>query len=52
MVEHPEKQAQRISICAGTLDLPCGLSTERALFTAEAADYHTIDPAVEAWDRE
>jgi hypothetical protein len=33
---HPEK----ISICAGTLDLPTGLVTTQAWFVADAADYH------------
>jgi hypothetical protein len=31
---------ERISICAGTLDLPTGLTTVRAWWTDEASDYH------------
>ena len=34
-----------ICVCAGTLDPPTGLSTERIIFTADASDYHTLDPA-------
>lgn len=49
VVDHPKKTAY-ISICAGTLDQPCGLDTTRALFTFDAADYHTLDPSVEARD--
>ena len=45
-------QTDHIAICAGTLDVPTGLTTEGALFTSDAADYHTLDPAVESWDRE
>ncbi|MYH44250.1 MAG: GFA family protein [Acidimicrobiaceae bacterium] len=44
-------QTNHIAICAGTLDLPTGLSTAGALFTTDAADYHTLDPGVEACDR-
>lgn len=32
--------AATISICAGTLDQPTGLSTAGELFAAEASDYH------------
>lgn len=35
-----------ISIAAGTLDQPTGLRTSSALWTAEAADYHTLDPTI------
>ena len=31
------------SITAGSLDLPTGLTTTRALFVAEAGDYHRLD---------
>jgi hypothetical protein len=31
------------SIAAGTLDQPTGLTTTRALFVAEAGDYHRLD---------
>ena len=30
----------KLCICAGTLDLPTGLRTVRAIWVAEAADYH------------
>ncbi len=32
-----------ISVTAGPLDPPTGLSTEHALFVAEAGDYHRLD---------
>ena len=31
------------SITAGTLDPPTGLTTDHALFVAEASDYHRLD---------
>ncbi len=34
----------RYSIAAGALDPPTGLDTVHALFTAEASDYHRLDP--------
>ena len=37
-------QTGDMSICAGTLDQPSGLSTVVGLFTDEAADYHRLDP--------
>jgi hypothetical protein len=33
-----------VSIAAGTLDPPTGLSTSGALFCAHASDYHRLDP--------
>lgn len=33
-----------VSVAAGTLDPPTGLTTVLALFTAEASDYHRLDP--------
>jgi hypothetical protein len=45
-------QIDSISICAGTLDLPSGLHTELAVFADDAADYHTLDPAVRSESRE
>ncbi len=35
-----------ISICAGTLDRPTGLTTTAAWWTAEASDYHELDPNI------
>ena len=35
-----------ISICAGTLDQPSGLTTVAAWWTAEAADYHRLDSSL------
>lgn len=32
---------QRISICAGTLDPPTGLTTVKTWWTSEASDYHS-----------
>ena len=45
-------QADHVAICAGTLDLPTGLTTEGALFEVEASDYHTLDPSIETLIRE
>ncbi|WP_420438303.1 GFA family protein [Candidatus Poriferisodalis sp.] len=45
-------QIDHIAICAGTLDLPSGLHTERAIFIDEAADYHKLDPAIPAESHE
>ena len=50
--EGPGDQADHIAICAGTLDLPTGLTTEGALFEVEASDYHTLDPNLETLIRE
>ena len=36
-----------LSITAGSLDTPTGLTTNLALFGAEASDYHRLDPSVE-----
>lgn len=38
--------ASAISICAGTLDSPTGLSTALTLFADSAGDYHVLDPSV------
>lgn len=35
-----------ISIAAGTLEQPTGLRTASAWWTAEAADYHDLDPSI------
>ncbi len=35
-----------LSIAAGTLDPPTGLTTTTALFTADASDYHRLDDAL------
>ncbi len=40
------------SVAAGTLDLPTGLSTTAAWWTAEASDYHVLDPTVTGYERE
>ena len=45
-------QVDHIAICAGTLDMPTGLHTERAWFAGDAADYHTLDPNIESQHRE
>ena len=45
-------QTDTIAICAGTLDLPSDLHTEWAIFADDAADYHTLDPAVPTERRE
>jgi hypothetical protein len=40
------QNVDHISICAGTLDSPTGLSTTRAWWVAEASDYHARPAAV------
>ena len=45
-------QIDTIAICAGTLDLPSGLHTERTIFVDDAADYHAVDLTTPAWGRE
>ena len=35
-----------VSIAAGTLDPPTGLTTTTQIFVAHAGDYYTIDPAI------
>ena len=52
VLQGPGKQAESIAICAGTLDVPTGLTTDGALFVAEASDYHTLDPNIETLHRE
>lgn len=37
----------QISITAGTLDTPTGLSTTTALFGDSASDYHRLDETIE-----
>ena len=41
-----------MSIAAGTLDPPTGLTTEIAWWTATASDYHRLDPSLENYERE
>ena len=48
VLQGPGDKAERVAICAGTLDAPTGLSTEGAVFTVDASDYHTLDPAIES----
>ena len=45
--EGPYAQTRCMWICAGTLDPPTGLRSERAIFAAAASDYHTLDPNLE-----
>lgn len=42
----------RISIAAGTIDPPTGLTTVSALFTEEASDYHRIDETIVHFPRD
>ena len=35
-----------VSIAAGTLDAPTGLTTTRQIYVAHAGDYYAIDPAI------
>jgi hypothetical protein len=46
--DHPE----RLSICAGTLDVPTGLRTTKAWWIADASDYFSRDPALEEYEHE
>lgn len=46
----PEDDPTHISICAGTLDGPTGLSTSKALYTKEALDYHDLDQSIENFE--
>jgi hypothetical protein len=41
-----------LSITAGTLDTPTGLTTILALFGADASDYHRLDPDIETLDHD
>ena len=41
-----DEEPDWISICAGTLDQPTGLTTTAAWWTAEASDYHPLDPTI------
>lgn len=43
----PDGDPTEISICAGTLDGPTGLTTAAALYTADALDYHNLDQSIE-----
>ncbi|MBP92397.1 MAG: aldehyde-activating protein [Acidimicrobiaceae bacterium] len=42
-----DDKASRLSISAGTLDQPTGLTTGLALFGDEAGDYHNLDTTIE-----
>ena len=48
----PEEKLSTISIWAGTLDPPTGLSTELAIYADDASDYHTLDPEIETLARD
>jgi hypothetical protein len=39
-------EGELVSIAAGTLDSPTGLTTTAQIFVAHAGDYYTIDPAI------
>ena len=45
-----DDKEDRLSICAGTLDHPTGLTTIGVLFRTEAADYITAHPDVPSVD--
>lgn len=47
-----DEQLSQVAICAGTLDPPTGLKTERAIFTSHASDYHQLDPEIPARSRD
>ena len=48
----PYAQTRCMWVCAGTLDHPTGLRTERAIFVETAADYHNLDESIEHRARE
>lgn len=39
-----------MSITAGSVDMPTGLTTDSALFVSEAGDYHTLDQSITSYD--
>ena len=41
-----------LSVTAGTLDPPTGLTTTLALFGQSASDYHNLDPEIETFARD
>ena len=41
-----------ISVAAGSLDLPTGLTTESAWWTSTAADYHELDQTITSFETE
>lgn len=41
-----------LSIAAGTLDPPTGLTTTAALFTDDAADYHRLDDTIRHYPKD
>ena len=47
-----EQQLDAVAIWAGTLDLPTGLTTELAIYAADASDYHTLDTSIETHPRD
>mgnify|MGYP001166334292 FL=1 len=42
-----DDKASSLSIAAGTIDQPTGLTTDLALFGDEAGDYHNLDTTIE-----
>ena len=52
VTQGPRYETDSTYICAGTLDVPTGLRTERSVFTDDAADYHNLDPSIEAQSQE
>ena len=42
----------RISLCAGLLDPPTGLTTSMTIYASTAGDYHQLDPNVPSWPLE
>jgi hypothetical protein len=38
--------ADKISVAAGTLDTPTGLTTQASIWTREASDYHALDRTI------
>lgn len=51
-LDGPYAQTRCMWVCAGTLDPPTGLVSERAIFGAAASDYHTLDPDLETREYE
>lgn len=44
-----DDKPNHLSITAGTLDTPTGLTTTIALFGSEASDYHRLDSQIETF---
>lgn len=46
------EQPDKLSIAAGTLDPPTGLTTRTAIFTSDASDYHSLDGTLDEFPKD